>query len=252
MQNNDTNKASIIFIGLQLLFAVFCAVTIPRLFTSNIMDMDDVETLPSIEINDLSSTMPDAESKDEKTMKVMLLNAIQNNIPEVDLKTTTGIIREGSVKSYYFELQNVYYYSAIIDIPELQQSYFVFHEYSDDILNSYLSENDQYVIQCLMDEQDIIYPDFDCKDNFGQKTYNAIAQKYLEWFEFDDFFIYKIENYDIVTIIALKNDAETNSQKYIEETETAISSLGLPDNLFEYEVINIDDAPYVYWSENSE
>ena len=92
-------------------------------------------------------------------------NSAGNNIST----SVEAFIREDSIREVYFENKDVNYFSAIIDIPELEQSYWFYNEYSNDKNNEYIDYSKTYRLFCLDDSQEKIYPDFGCEDGFGLK-----------------------------------------------------------------------------------
>ena len=191
--NGQINKNLIIaFVLFQIIFIVFCVVSIKGLLVEKKITVEDFADQPNIPIAGLGTSMPNSTTEDQDIVEVLLLETVNANTPEVNLSSDQVKIRDGSVKTHYFSDQNVNYYSAIVDIPKLEQSYWIFHEYSDESDNKNLSVNDQYLVLCLIDQSKVIYPDFQCKDNYGELTYNAIAEKYLRWFSFEDFLLYEI------------------------------------------------------------
>lgn len=233
------NYPLLIFVILQIIFIVLCAVSLPKIFVSNRADEGNFANLPRITIDGSSEILP----KEVDVMEWILLDAVKENVSEVAFGEADAVIRDESVKKQYFELPNIYYYSAIVDIPDLNQSYWVFYEYSDEENNINLSANNQYLAMCIVDPEEIVYRDFDCKSQYGQLTYNAIAKKYLGWSNFDNIIVEVSDDYGEIQIIIINDEDNSNNEKYINEVKEKIRSLGIYPEIFEYNVIPSSEIP---------
>ncbi len=246
MENKvNRNYLLIIFILIQILFMIMCVISIPKLIDEDKIDTNNVGGWPNISIAELKESMSDSNANDVEIMKWMLFDTVRNNKIEINPNTDKAILRRNSIRKYYFEKQNINYYSAIVDIPEIRQSYWIFHEYSSDRYNANLSANGQYIILCVIDPGKIIYPEFNCKDNYGASTYNLIAGKYVKWFDFNEFFIYEIAGDDYNIIRIAPNSPEATSEEiegYVEETKKKIRDLGIMAELFEYEIVEVREV----------
>lgn len=236
--DNDAKKMNnlvLVFVVVQVLFVVLCAVTLSRVLVDDNVEEGEFARLPSITIDGLPETLVDAAEEDTKVIEWMLLDTVKKNMPEVDFGNIKGIVRSESVKTHYFSAQKIYYYSAVIDVPEIRQSYRVVHEYSNEQDNEYLSANEQYIILCLSDPGETRYAEFDCKSDYGELTYNTIVMKYIWYFDFDEFVLRSVPgDYNKIRIIALKDDY--NGDVFVEKVKEAIRGLGVSPDLFEYEV----------------
>ena len=236
--DDDTKKMNnlvLVFVVVQVLFVGLCVATLSRVLVNDNVEEGEFARLPSITIDGLSETLVDATEEDTKVIEWMLLDTVKKNMSEVDFGSIKGVVRSESVKTYYFGAQKIYYYSAVIDVPEIRQSYRVVHEYSDEQDNEYLSANEQYIILCLSDLGEIRYAEFDCKSDYDKLTYNTIVMKYIWYFDFEEFVVRSVSgDYSKIRIIALKDDY--NGDVLVKKVKEAIRGLGVSPDLFEYEV----------------
>ena len=243
--DNDAKKMNnlvLVFVAAQVLFVVLCVVTLSRVLVDDNVEEGEFARLPSITIDGLPETLVDAAEEDTKVIEWMLLDTVKKNMSEVDFGSIKGIVRNESAKTHYFGTQKIYYYSAVIDVPEIRQSYRVFHEYSDEQDNEYLSANEQYIILCLSDPGEIVYSDFDCKSDYGELTYNTIVMKYIWYFDFEEFVVRGVPgDYSRIRIIALKDNYDSGD--FVERVREIIRGLGVSPDLFEYEVAWWGDEP---------
>ena len=250
MKNEKNNYPLIAFVVAQIVFVLLLVVSIPKIFVKDEIGYENLAEQPKIAIEGLKASMLDAPDYDVGIMNLALLKAMKENAVSVDFATDKAVIRDGTAKTHYFENANIHYYSAIVDIPGLEQSYWIFHEYSDDKDNAYLGVEDSYLVLCLADTMEKIYSDFDCKSDYAQLTYNAVAMKYIKLFNFEDFLIYETSNdYELITVVLTNGTVEEDGEKYVDEISDAILSLGISPDLFEYELIDAVDAPYVQWTD---
>ena len=253
---NSTNSKNInypllAFIVLQLVFIIAAIISIvPLLNKSDKIAEGDYAKQPSITIDNLTQAIPNFPSDSTEELQHILLNIIQVNDPDVNLANTKAEIRDGGVFAHYFPLPNLNYVSALVDIPEIGQSYQVFLQFSDDEYNENLDPNDSIVFLCITNPAHIIYPDFDCTDVYNQKTRNAITAKFLSYFEFNDFApIYYSDNdsNDIeISPYTFEELDSSTKESYIQQVKDAIASLGISPDIFTYRVMNPEEIRYYY------
>lgn len=246
----DINTPLMVLVAIQILFVVLLAMSLSELFSSNKIDFEDIDEVPKISVEHLGESMPGASSNDIKMMELTLLDAVNENMGDVNFGANKGILREDSVKTYYFENANLHYFSAIVDIPGLGQSYWIFHEYSDDKMNESLSGEDQYMALCLVNEENMIYRDFDCKSRYAGLTYNAIAAKYLKYTELykDNLGITVSDDYRSIEI-DVRGKREKSDEEYVDIVKNKLDSLGISPGIFEYTVVDSDLPAYMDYVE---
>ena len=205
------------------------------MLTSEEIDPGDYARIPSITIEGLPS---DISSLDKEIIESELLKIVKQNTEGVNLAETKAIVRSDFLKTHFFENQNLNYISAIVDLPAIEQSYQIFHEYSKDENNKYLYPNDTVIILCITDPDEIIYSNFACNDIYDQQTRNSLVGKYIDYLEFDNFYAYiSPDNINEITIHVLQGDMDDSTiNKYTREVKSAIESLGIKPELFSYSV----------------
>ena len=246
--NTDKNLA-IVFLLLQILFVIIGVISLRILFVDNRIDMDIFSERDGISIEGLSEAMPGALASDAKVLETELLDAVSQNVSDIHLGESQAIIREGSIKTHYYETLDINYFSAIVDIPQLHQSYWLFHEYSDNAEKPNLSINDRYVVLCLIDQSQIIYPEFDCKSSYNSLTYNSIAKHYLEPLSNEDFGFFEMDNDDYHDVTILRRNKAKSNDELIQEAKDLVTSLGIPPSIFKYKVLEQEDAYIIQYEE---
>ena len=100
------------------------------------------------------------DSSKEK-IEFQIYQAVAKNSGTENIKDSGVEIRSGSLINTYYDSINVHYASFIADIPGAEQSYRVFHEWSDDAKNEYISPDMPVGVVCL-DKSELVYGEFDC------------------------------------------------------------------------------------------
>ena len=230
-----------IFLGIQVLFIIILVSIIATNTASDEIAQTDFERKKNVSIEDLDSQLPYAPYSGH--LMATLTTTIEQNATEFDPEQSTAIIRDGSLKTVEFENISSVFFSAIIDIPNLEQSYQVYSMYPQDTGDFNLDlYNTQYVL-CLDEYSKKIYPDFNCHDLFESDTRRYIASKYLSYFNFNNFSPSVSQDFNTVGILPLSSGEITKetADSYIEQTKSAISSLGISPDLFTYSIIDSTD-----------
>ncbi|MBR3144190.1 hypothetical protein IKF12_03290 [Candidatus Saccharibacteria bacterium] len=223
-----------IFGFIEFIFVVVCLLSLSGVFTDNKIGVNDYDEQPYIKIENFDVMKLKLDDKEKNVIERLLLDIVNKNTVQVNLKKDTATIRDDANVSINFEKQNLIYNSAILDIPSLGQSYQLFYEYSSDKDNKYLSANSSVMFLCITDKQYIKYPNFSCKDIYGQKTRNTIAAKYIKFFDFGENVVSITgDDYNQVKITNTNNPgSDTSYAKGI--VKDRIGSLLISPDLFEY------------------
>ena len=240
----------VVFVIAQIIFIIFLAISLPKLFQSDEITDEDPSRIPMATIDNYNSVIPENYSGNEELIEKTLFQLILRNSPDKDIsKSVKATVRENSAKTVHFEEQNIDYYSAIIDIPELEQSYWLYSEYSSSKNNKYIDYSKSYRFFCLDDSQEILYPTFDCKDDFGIAGRNELISDLIKYFDFNDFSPSYSSEQKTNEIKIYPHDFsidDTIKESYIQQTKGAIDSIGISPNLFTYHVVNPQDINYLY------
>ncbi|MBQ3464716.1 hypothetical protein IJH15_00630 [Candidatus Saccharibacteria bacterium] len=232
----EVNYLAVGFVIVQLIFCAICASSISTLMAEEKVNVDDYVDKFSIDIKNIDALQDGLTDAQVGTIQRSFLNVVQRNAFQINLGSNDAEVREGSVVRRYFKNQDLNYISAILDIPSLRQSYWLFYEYSKNPKNQFLSPNDSAVILCINNQKDIIYEGFECNNMYNPKTYNAIVAKYIKFFDFSDFLASVDETtYDAINIYAVSNDvSDGDKERYKEIVKSAIESLGISPDIFRY------------------
>lgn len=116
----------------------------------------------TLKIDDFNSYYHDVPIKTQDAIFSALYNTVLKNSPSY-VPDNGAIIRDSEPYLYTYNVDYTGHYGEfIVDIPEIQQSYFIefnFNEDPDSFMGGYTS-----LVYCLSEDK-MIYPDFDCKDN---------------------------------------------------------------------------------------
>ncbi len=245
--------STLIFLGIQIILIILAILSISK-FSST----DKIENAPgqdlSAKIINATDAIPADYSGWTEIIEWALLGAISENIESdtVSRSQASAYFRDGSIKTQRFETRKTNYVRAIVDIPELEQSYEIFLEYPDnkEAINAveYSESNvaKPYSILCLDDNSEKIYLDFDCHESSAYNTRQNILSNTLNYFRFDNFSAYlntKGPGTIIIYVPAIYKNDETMKTKCIEEVKSTIESLGISSDLFTYyvdAVANVD------------
>ena len=238
------NYLILIIVSLEVIFIIVSVTTIIAKFgQSDQISSNDYSGQPHISIEDFSRKITNFPVGKQDYLQNGLLNIAQINNPDINLGDVKARIRDDSVYEHYFALPDLNYSSAIVDIPELNQSYQVFLQSSQDEYNRNLDPNGSIIFLCIEDPSDIIYKDFDCIDIYSQKTRNSIVEKYLKYFQFDGFISW-LDNYENV-VIAPIDFGIVDEEGFIIQAKEAIRSLGISPDLFNYNIMQGEEYNFV-------
>lgn len=242
---------TIVFIIIQVIFIIFLVFSLTKLHQPNKITDDDLSRIPVAKISNFSSMAPKDYSGSANLIETTLFQLVLRNSPDQDVaKSFNALIREDSAKTVFFEKQNVGYFSAIIDIPELRQSYWFYNEYSSDQPSRYIDYSKSYRIFCLDESQEAIYPEFICRDDFGLDGRYELVSDLIPYFQFQDFvsiYSYKKGFNEIEISPYSFNELSYDTQElYIQQVKDAVASLGVTPSIFTYSVLLPEDVRYYY------
>lgn len=150
-------------------------------------------------------------------------------------------IRNETLISTYFDEIDVHYVYFIVDIPELEQSYQIKYEWSDDVKNQNLSINDRMMVMCPSEEQ-LVYESFDCVDDYNQNGESLILYAYINENSFEGFDVILPDDFNQFVVISgfnIRVDGEIDSELSVIALKNFIKSLGFDAEKFEYSVSGI-------------
>ena len=239
-QTNHLLLAFIIVQGVIILFATIAIVS--QLQKSDRVDQNDYSNQPSVTIEDLDKNFVKFPEDRKGMIAANLLDIMRNNTPEINLANARAEIRDGSIREKHFDSINVDYASAIVDIPDLEQSYQVFLQSSSDSKNRYIDPNGAIIFLCIKNPSDIVYSDFDCVDTYSQKTRNSLVTQFIKYYQFNGFIAW-VENDE--TVVIVPNDFNVvDAERFVGDARTAVESMGISSDLFEYRIMRAEDYNY--------
>lgn len=241
----NINYPILIFCAFQILFFIIAISSIFSLIKkSDRINVDNFNNQPNITISNLQETIPTFPSSWVNVLQNQLLNIVQANDFDVNISDIKAEVRSNTTNSNYFSFENFHTINAIVDLPELNQSYQFFFEYSDEENNSYLDPDSPIIFLCITDPDYIIYPDFNCTDLYSQKNRQNLVARYLKFFEFDQFrAALNEENLTNVRILPYNFD-DVDADLFISETKQAIRKLGISPDLFDYDIVQAEEIDF--------
>lgn len=231
-----------------MIFAVILVSIIVINYKSDQIYSGDYDRQPRIAINGLDNISPSLPSGDQENIERNLFTAVEKNSTVINSTNITANVRDNTVIAQnIFGKYGLSYLSLIIDLPELNQSYRLFHEYDSTAEKWTFNTEEFLIITCLNDSDEIIYKDFNCKDQYGPTIYNGIAIKYLDNLSLgNDAFSLSVDDEDISTlyITPAEDVSAKTSQQYIEQTKNKVKSMGIPPNIFEYKITDTSNLTH--------
>lgn len=238
------NPVVLVAILVQIIFIILLVATF------NIFQVRDGE-MTMVDVEGLASEITDLPDFGKEDVEHDIYQVLANNTDGVIQKK--GIyIRDGSLTNNYYEDEELHYVNFIADIPEMEQSYQIVSSWKDEEYNDPLYGNISGVmsgILCL-DENELIYGEFDCKPFRGYMKYVIIdsllgvlreemgddvmlTSEFAE--DMEDYKV-KIEYSDCDTMCYCRIGTEEERKIAKEKFESFINSLGF----------KMEDIPYYF------
>ena len=175
MENYDKpiiNYRTIVFFIFQFIFIILMIVMFSNLNAPEVINT-------GIEIDGLSN-INGLSSEDQTTIRHKLYEAVAFNSETNNIPESGAIIRDGSLINNFYEDFDMNYLSFIVDLSNVEQSYRIYYEWSNDENNQYVSPDDAGAVMCV-DDDEIIYDEFNCKNNdkyYKNVIVNRMAYRY--------------------------------------------------------------------------
>ena len=237
-----------IFIIFQIIFIVLLIFVFKNINTGTF-------EISNLSVTNLTKDIKDLPSGSAESIQRVLYDTIAlNGGTLTSIENSDAQIRDNTLVELYFDKQNMHYVMFVVDIPSLQQSYQIFHEWTDQASNPYYMTNRGTMVMCPL-ENDIIYSDFKCHDDFNHLGQNIVTSEFIQYFNprFNYFSAYlNLDNPSVIIInpsVTYDNDAATKS-RCIEEVKATINSLGISPDYYEYYVRTATDVNYHIPPEN--
>lgn len=253
-QSNQPKKPNPLLAGFliaQLIFIILLIFALPRLFESNEITFDQPR-LPSASIDNLNSYL-DLDDEDKKDVEDALYELILDNSTNQTITNSEAqaVIVEDTASSLHFDrLGGISYFSAVIDVPGVEQSYDFYYAYPDDPKSGEFQGF--FNILCPDRPEAEIYPDFKCENTADDSwlqypaTHLGIASSFLPYYYFDYFSISIQPSEPTKAIISpvSYNTSEETRAAYVDEAKQAMKTLGFSPDLFTYYVFTEADVDY--------
>ena len=234
----------IIFIFMEILIIVLI------IASAQSLSHNDFQT-PNIPVSSFQQELDNMPNGSKEAIQSSIYSAIALNGGTISsIGDSDAKIREGTLINHYFQDINMNYISFIVDIPSIEQSYWVFHEWSSDNNNKKYMINQSTMVSCPVKQQ-IIYYNFDCEDKYNGRSQNIVAKEFFPEIkkESDDFTEFNAfvdsENSSRIIIDAIhQNPSESTKKSDLEKVKSAVESLGISPDLFEYYFLQPSDITF--------
>ncbi len=248
--------STIIFLGIQAIVIILAIISIAKFFHTDEIKNSPSQG-PSAKIINATNAIPEDYSGWTEIIEWALLDTILDNTKSdtVSKSQASAYFRDNSIKTQHFEKYKTNYVRAIIDIPDLKQSYEIILEYPDnkDAINAVeYSSTDvakPYSILCLDENSEKIYQDFACHESPEYFTRQKIVSNTLKYFQFDGFSAYlntKSQDLVIIQVSAIYENDDVMKAKCTKEVKDAIESLGISPDIFTYYIDIVADVDIYY------
>lgn len=216
----------------------------------------DSREVAGLDVGNLSENIGEVRNEIDNGLKTALYNLASLNLSnDQNINIYGALIRDDSLVEKSFTKFNREYFSFIVDIPDIEQSYWVWYDKYISDVEDLSGGVPEVMVVCLSDYESKIYDDFACRDESNGLTRNFIVKNYLRYTDFDGFIAYvdpKDDGMKHVRIVSNKYEyTDEDSERYMRETREFIKSLGISPDLFEYTVESAplgetDEPVYVY------
>ncbi|MBO4812572.1 hypothetical protein J5491_00240 [Candidatus Saccharibacteria bacterium] len=235
-----------IFVVIQIMVIIVVASLLINLNQSEEIDEQDVARQPKLVVEGLEDAGFSLPESSLQEIEKGLLGIAKYNNQNIDTLVATGKVRPESLKTIRFEDQDLYFVSAVIDIPELKQSYQVFHDFTKTDANPYYNAYFATIAVCSSGIVENIYEDFECQDMHDKKIYGEVVKKYLNYLKFEGFNVDFIDDsLNTLQIFMANPTADEATRKIaVKRVKEQIESLGIPGDHFTYDVVDISSLNF--------
>lgn len=223
------------FIILQLLFLVIIGVVASTLFASDESTFDSTTRLVT-SVSDLPSFF----TEDDRSTIGSLLHSLmlRNNGEEAFLDDgVTASIDKDSVTVFHFEEKGFTLFSAVLEAPEVGQSYKLLYGFPDEGSDSFQKFTE---LICRKSTTSSCVSSSDA-------TERDYVRDFIPYVSFDGFNAYVSDKdpQEIIINTIKPFDGDKNVEMaYIDEAKTAIEAMGFSSEMFSYRVLMPEDYTY--------
>lgn len=258
MENNQSiyhvNPAIVTAVILQFVFIIFASIAIysilnrnvgtPKIKISNYSTISDGEVIggdnTASNTQDIKFTLDDTA---KNTIESAIYDIASNNNKN-GLANNGAKIREGTSHYVYIENLNAYLLNFIVDIEDLGQSYRFVWLFDNNLLDQNSPKVSSLMVFCPK-ESEIIYDDFNCKDDYDGHGLDIIVYNLLRYKMFSNFTVglSNVYNGEPLTLdINVNSDSEATKDAAVQEISNYLSSLGFGLDDFKYTIRYLEVA----------
>lgn len=250
------DPAITIAIVLQIIFMIFTGVAIYNIINRGVgapgIKINNFSVIPDVEIINEGSSTSNAKDMDfvlDDTAK----EVIENTIYDIALMNNNGIniensgarIREDSVYYVFVEELNAYFLNFIVDVESLSQSYRFVWLFNDSSVDQNSPKVARLMAFCPRKDE-MIYGDFDCKDEYDGRGMDIIVYDLVRDHLFNNFTTRVFDSGDdglSKLEIQLSPGEEPTEEVALQELSGYLSNFGFGLDDFDFETIRL--RPYI-------
>lgn len=186
MNNEKINPVTTGLIIAQVIFTILMIISFNMVLANEPIDL-------GVEVGGINQEIEGLPESGKSNIEYNIYQAVADNTASGDIKKTGVVLRAGSLINKYYEEFNINYVNFIADVPDVEQSYRVIYEWSDDAENEYLSPAYSTIVMCV-EPDEVIFENFDCntEDDYMKNTVvSSMAYRYG----------YALPGYDNISIL---------------------------------------------------
>ena len=243
-EKKQIKPVAAVIVIFEIIFVVFVVLTIRNLMQKNVevpnISIDNYSAIPELSVvgGDNSGVAFELDETKKSVVESVLYDEILFNSVG-NIYNGGAKIRVGSAYNVYISELDVYMLNFIVDIEGLGQSYRVVYRWTDKYPNENIPQNVPGLAFCL-DEDELIYGDFGCKDKYDGYGADTVAYGLLQNKTFGNAVlslsgdVYNGEPLMINVYVDSNDDSVVATA--IEEISSYLASTGFDLEDFDYEV----------------
>lgn len=187
-QNNIKENTNVVTVFLVFAEIIFVIVMVGILRSI----LEEPYIVPQVGITNFFEKIQDLPAESGEEIKEELYGvAALNSGALANIEDSGATIRENTIVNKYFKTINMHYVNFIVDIPSTQQSYQIFHEWSDDGNNPYFVADNSTLVMCPTKDK-MVYDDFKCVDNSNRRGRYFVVET------FKDMGVFSVEDWSLI------------------------------------------------------
>lgn len=235
------NPIHVIAILVEALFIVFAIITFNQIINTGnhaaVVKIDNYSEVGNSNNANVEGALSDVKSEHRDIINKAVYDiAALNNTGNIN--NFGAKIREGSVSNVYLEELGMNFVHFIVDVEDLGQSYELVYRWIKDMPKDKDLKDIPMVVAYCPKAEDLIYGNFDCKDEYNGTGEARVVYETLQFHEFNNARFSIIGNPSVGEKLSISiltpTDYETDKSKAIAEFSEYMNSLGFDLEDYEY------------------